>query len=81
MNKTNFFESESIKNSLNALWPLNITCNGNLNQIELGSGRREIWAFPLVGGNDDMDSTIYSMEERRKVIPAALARCASDRML
>ncbi len=78
MNKTNFLESESINNALTAVWPLNITQNGDLTQIELGSGRREVWAFPLVGGNSDMDSTIYSMEERRKVIPAALARCASD---
>ena len=44
-------------------------------EIELGRGKKEIWAFPLVGGSEYIDDAIHAMEEHRKVIPAALNRC------
>lgn len=78
MKTINFKNSDSILEHLCADWPLSISRNGEAVEIELGYARRQVWAFPLVGGNSDMDSTIYSMEERRKVIPAALARCADS---
>lgn len=78
MKKSILVESEAVINSLTDCWPLGVQQNNKSVAIELGHDRREIWAFPLVGGNSDMDSTIYSMEERRKVIPAALQRCATE---
>ena len=62
-------------NKLNSLWPLEVKDNKESIDIEIGHETREIWAFPLVGGVEYIDDAIHSMEEHRKVIPAALNRC------
>ena len=71
--KTNY---SNIINYLKSYWPLNITELKNSVKIETGHERREIWAFPIIGGCDYIDDAIHSMEEHRKVIPAALYRSA-----
>ncbi len=61
-----------------SLFPLEITKNNEQFEIELSHDKREIWAFPLVAGTEDLDSAIHSIEEHRKVIPAALYRSANE---
>ncbi len=68
--------TEEIIESFRALWPFEVYYDQNAAQVEIGKDLKEIWAFPLVAGSNDMDSAIYAMEEHRKVIPVALSRCA-----
>ena len=65
----------SILDTLKCLWPLEINEVGEIVHIYLGHDKKEIWAFPLIGGSSYLDETIHSLEEHRKVIPAALNRC------
>lgn len=70
--------SIDLYNKLDSLWPLEVKNNRDSIDIELGHEAREIWAFPLVAGVEYIDDAIHSLEEHRKVIPAALNRCISD---
>ena len=68
--------TDNIINKFKSLYPFNISENDGQYKIEVGRNNREIWAFPLVGGSEYIDLAIHSLEEHRKVIPAALNRCA-----
>ena len=78
MKKYNLNFSHRISEIFSENWPLNTKKVSSKTLIELGAGLHEIWAFPFVGGISDMDSAIYAMEERRKVIPVALAKASKD---
>ncbi|MBR4329153.1 MAG: hypothetical protein IKP71_04810 [Candidatus Riflebacteria bacterium] len=76
MENIKIFKAEpNLINTIKSLWPFEIKENNTSIQIELGDKKKEIWAFPLVAGSEYLDDAIHSMEEHRKVIPAALNRC------
>ena len=76
MKKLNILKAEpNLINSIKSLWPFEVKENNSSINIELGNKKKEIWAFPLIGGSEYMDDAIHAMEEHRKVIPAALNQC------
>ena len=76
MEKVNILKAEpNLINIIKSLWPFEVKENDANIKIELGQNKKEIWAFPLVAGSEYIDDAIHSMEEHRKVIPAALNRC------
>ena len=75
--KINLINKE-LFDSFKALFPLDIIEENGCCKIELAHEYREIWGFPLLAGSEYIDNAIHSLEEHRKVIPAALYRCAQD---